>query len=183
MNQPVPVADPPVYVITAAEFRMRCVAGWIEQYRKTHGHAPRLTEIGTYAGLTSSGTAMRLVVEMNNHGFLRQEPRKSRAAEVLEGPALGSVERPPWTDPRLRGWRPGEGEDHSAAWKTSVTQREQVLNVLRGTDGTLAAREIVARTGIHRRTVSSLLSQLRDNGTVCRLGRGAWCLARSDVPA
>jgi SOS-response transcriptional repressor LexA len=92
-SQPEPVADPPVYVITPAEFRMRCVAGWIEQYRKTLGYAPSVREIGAYVGTSSSRSAMDLLVEMSERGFVWWEDGKSRTTVTAEGPPLGTVER------------------------------------------------------------------------------------------
>lgn len=101
--QPEPVADPPVYTITAAEFRMRCVAGWIEQYRRELGYAPSMRDIGAYIGASSSNTVLRLLVEMSDRGFLWWEEGKSRTTVTVEGPPLGTVERR-WNDPSLYDW-------------------------------------------------------------------------------
>jgi SOS-response transcriptional repressor LexA len=174
-----PDADPPVYTITAAEFRMRCVAGWIEQYRKTHGHMPTTREIGAYIGLSSSGPVAFLLAEMRERGFLRWEPRKSRAAEVVVGPPLGSVDRL-WTDPRLRGWRPTDNGDHQSAHR-ELTELEQVLRAL--AEGMTTAPEIAARTGLTRRDVNTLLSHMQAKGDAQRVSYGVYRIARTDVSA
>jgi hypothetical protein len=98
-----PVADPPVYTITAAEFRMRCVAGWIEQYRLALGYAPSMREVGAYMGASSSNTVLRLLAEMNERGFVWWEEGRSRTTATVEGPPLGTVPRRQY-DQRLCDW-------------------------------------------------------------------------------
>jgi SOS-response transcriptional repressor LexA len=178
----VPVADPPVYTITAAEFRMRCVAGWIEQYRKTHGHAPALTEIGAYVGLRSNATIFFLLAEMRQHGFIQQEEKKIRTTEVLEGPKLGSVKRN-FTDPDVRRWSVGIRGGHESAPDLAVSQRDRVLYALDNAGGQSTIREIAARTGLPREAVATILSHLstRRRRAVQRVDRGAY--RRADVPA
>lgn len=154
---PEPVADPPVYVITAAEFRMRRASGWIENYRRTHGRGPRLTEIGAYLGLSSLATVFDLLVEMRELGFVQWEPEKQRTTEVLIGPVLGSARNP--------------------------TQRARILRAVAECRGQATSRQIAARTGLSSYTVGTLLSMMAKEGDVQRISRGVYRLAQADVPA
>jgi SOS-response transcriptional repressor LexA len=156
-SQPESDADPPVYVITAAELRMRRVAGWIEQYRKTFGKGPRLTEIGAYVGFSSVATIFDLLTEMRELGFIQWEPRRQRTAAVLVGPTLGSARKP--------------------------TQRARILRVVAEYRGQATSRQISARTGLSSETVATLLSLMTREGDVQRVSRAVYRLPRADVPA
>lgn len=153
--QPEPVADPPVYTITAAEFRMRCVAGWIENHMRPtdpehpsrHGHAPSVREIGAYAGLRSAATIQWLLDQMCDHGFLRRNPWTARAVEPLAGPPLGSV---------------------------SSASRDRILSVIRDCEGEMTMRQIAARTGMTLAATSGVVSHMLRDKVIQRVAYGVF---------
>jgi hypothetical protein len=132
---------------------MRCVAGWIEQYYRTHGHGPDMREIAAYAGFRSSYSGKRLVDQMRAVGLLQWNAHKARSATVQEDPRLGIFP--------------------SAA----PTKCDQILGVLKDASGLASIGVIATRTGLPNSSVAALLAYMEGRGTVQRVKRGVWSLS------
>jgi LexA DNA binding domain len=89
-----PDGDPPIYVISVAEYRMRLLAGWIDACLSPANpeaarYSPSVREVRAYLGLSSSSTVVDLLAQMRDLGFVQWEPGRERTLHPLEGPRLG----------------------------------------------------------------------------------------------
>ena len=69
---------------------------YVRRYAETHGYPPSVREIGHAMGLTSSSTVHSHLEALARKGYLRRDPSKPRALEVLGngGPRAKSVAWP-----------------------------------------------------------------------------------------
>ena len=56
---------------------------FIQRFADTHGYPPSVREIGRALGLTSSSTVHSHLAALEKKGFLRRDPSKPRALEIL----------------------------------------------------------------------------------------------------
>jgi repressor LexA len=75
--------------------RQRDILDCIEQHVAERGYPPSVREIGEAVGLGSPSTVHAHLETLERLGYLRRDPTKPRAIEVLPGPSLGEVERRP----------------------------------------------------------------------------------------
>lgn len=75
--------------------RQRDILDCIEQHVAERGYPPSVREIGEAVGLGSPSTVHAHLETLERLGYLRRDPTKPRAIEVLPGPAMGEVERRP----------------------------------------------------------------------------------------
>ena len=73
----------PVTKLTA---RQREILEIIEQHMQERGYPPSVREIGDAVGLTSPSTVHAHLGALQRHGYLRRDPTKPRAIEVLWDP-------------------------------------------------------------------------------------------------
>lgn len=67
--------------------RQRQILDYIRQHARAHGYPPSVREIGTAVGLRSSSTVHAHLNTLERQGFIRRDPTKPRAIEIL-APAL-----------------------------------------------------------------------------------------------
>lgn len=76
--------------------RQREVLVVIEQHMRDHGYPPSVREIGETIGLTSPSTVHAHLNALQRRGYLRRDPTKPRALEVMWDPnSDAAVERRP----------------------------------------------------------------------------------------
>ncbi len=63
--------------------RQREILTFVQRYADAHGYPPSVREIGQALGLTSSSTVHSHLSALEKKGFLRRDPNKPRALEVL----------------------------------------------------------------------------------------------------
>ncbi len=63
--------------------RQREILTFVQRYADAHGYPPSVREIGQALGLTSSSTVHSHLSALEKKGYLRRDPSKPRALEVL----------------------------------------------------------------------------------------------------
>ena len=63
--------------------RQKEIFDYIRRYANKYGYPPTVREIGKAVGLTSSSTVHAHLAKLESSGFLRRDPTKPRAIEVL----------------------------------------------------------------------------------------------------
>ena len=63
--------------------RQNDVLTFVRRYTDSHGYPPSVREIGTAMGLTSSSTVHSHLAALERKGYLRRDPSKPRALEIL----------------------------------------------------------------------------------------------------
>lgn len=76
--------------------RQQEIFDFIKKYAAKHGYPPTVRDIGNAVGLTSSSTVHAHLANLEKLGFLRRDPLKPRAIELLDraSNAIKSVVRP-----------------------------------------------------------------------------------------
>ncbi len=69
--------------------RQKQVLDFVEAHDREHGIAPSLEEIAAHLGLSSVSNAHQHVEALIARGFLRRDPNKSRALEVIRSQSEG----------------------------------------------------------------------------------------------
>lgn len=64
--------------------RQREILTFVQRYADAHGYPPSVREIGQALGLTSSSTVHSHLAALERKGYLRRDPSKPRALEVLK---------------------------------------------------------------------------------------------------
>ncbi|HEY3141245.1 MAG TPA: transcriptional repressor LexA [Acidimicrobiales bacterium] len=72
--------------MTKLTARQREILEIIEQHMQERGYPPSVREIGDAVGLTSPSTVHAHLGALQRHGYLRRDPTKPRAIEVLWDP-------------------------------------------------------------------------------------------------
>lgn len=81
---------------TALTDRQRQILEFIDATNRNRGYPPSVREICTAVGLTSPSTVHSHLASLQKLGFLRRDPSKPRAIEVLYDPTSGAaIERRP----------------------------------------------------------------------------------------
>jgi len=63
--------------------RQKEILTFVQRYSEAHGYPPSVREIGQALGLTSSSTVHSHLAALERKGYLRRDPSKPRALEVL----------------------------------------------------------------------------------------------------
>jgi repressor LexA len=63
--------------------RQKEILTFIQRYSEAHGYPPSVREIGQALGLTSSSTVHSHLTALERKGYLRRDPSKPRALEIL----------------------------------------------------------------------------------------------------
>lgn len=63
--------------------RQKEILIFVQRYSEAHGYPPSVREIGQALGLTSSSTVHSHLSALEKKGFLRRDPSKPRALEIL----------------------------------------------------------------------------------------------------
>jgi repressor LexA len=63
--------------------RQQEILTFVQRYTESHGYPPSVREIGQAMGLTSSSTVHSHLRALERKGFLRRDPSKPRALEIL----------------------------------------------------------------------------------------------------
>ncbi|HXF81453.1 MAG TPA: transcriptional repressor LexA [bacterium] len=63
--------------------RQKEILTFIQRYTEAHGYPPSVREIGQALGLTSSSTVHSHLTALEKKGYLRRDPSKPRALEIL----------------------------------------------------------------------------------------------------
>ncbi len=77
--------------------RQSDILTFVQRYTESHGYPPAVREIGQAMGLTSSSTVHSHLAALERKGYLRRDPSKPRALEILRdhgGPAPRVVSLP-----------------------------------------------------------------------------------------
>ncbi|OFX27219.1 MAG: repressor LexA [Armatimonadetes bacterium RBG_16_67_12] len=77
--------------------RQQEILTFVQRYAESHGYPPSVREIGQAMGLTSSSTVHSHLEALARKGFLRRDPSKPRALEILRdghGPQARTVSLP-----------------------------------------------------------------------------------------
>ncbi len=77
--------------------RQQEILTFVRRYTESHGYPPSVREIGQAMGLTSSSTVHSHLEALERKGFLRRDPSKPRALEILrdgQGPQHRVVSLP-----------------------------------------------------------------------------------------
>lgn len=65
--------------------RQIAILNFIKQELQNKGYPPSVREIGTAVGLSSSSTVHGHLAQLEEKGYIRRDPTKPRAIEVIEG--------------------------------------------------------------------------------------------------
>lgn len=68
---------------TPLTHRQQEILKFVQRFAQTHGYPPSVREIGKAMGLTSSSTVHSHLEALARKGFLRRDPSKPRALEIL----------------------------------------------------------------------------------------------------
>ena len=79
---------------TRLTHRQQEILTFVQRYADSHGYPPSVREIGQAMGLTSSSTVHSHLEALARKGFLRRDPSKPRALEILKDGNLPPGERP-----------------------------------------------------------------------------------------
>ncbi|MDR7400708.1 MAG: transcriptional repressor LexA [Armatimonadota bacterium] len=63
--------------------RQREILAFVQRYTDAHGYPPSVREIGQALGLTSSSTVHSHLSALEKKGYIRRDPSKPRALEIL----------------------------------------------------------------------------------------------------
>jgi repressor LexA len=63
--------------------RQKEILTFVQRYSEAHGYPPSVREIGQALGLTSSSTVHSHLAALERKGYLRRDPSKPRALEIL----------------------------------------------------------------------------------------------------
>jgi repressor LexA len=63
--------------------RQREILDYLQKHLKLHGYPPSVREIGQAVGLSSSSTVHVHLKQLENKGFVKRDPTKPRAIEIL----------------------------------------------------------------------------------------------------
>lgn len=63
--------------------RQKEILTFVQRYGEAHGYPPSVREIGQALGLTSSSTVHSHLAALERKGYLRRDPSKPRALEIL----------------------------------------------------------------------------------------------------
>jgi len=77
--------------------RQNDILTFVQRHTESHGYPPSVREIGQAMGLTSSSTVHSHLAALERKGYLRRDPSKPRALEILRdhsGPARRIVSLP-----------------------------------------------------------------------------------------
>jgi len=74
-----------VYVMTKLSKRQKEILEFIKKEVQTKGYPPSVREIGEAVGLASSSTVHGHLARLESKGFIRRDPTKPRAIEILDG--------------------------------------------------------------------------------------------------
>lgn len=72
--------------------RQRSILEFIDAQMRERGFPPSVREIGAHVGLTSPSTVHSHLNTLQSNGYLRRDPAKPRAIEVLWDPTSGATE-------------------------------------------------------------------------------------------
>ena len=64
--------------------RQQAILDFIKKQTRTKGYPPSVREIGLAVGLSSSSTVHGHLRQMEEYGYIRRDPTKPRAIEILE---------------------------------------------------------------------------------------------------
>lgn len=64
--------------------RQRAILSYIKKEIKTKGYPPAVREIGDAVGLSSSSTVHSHLNQLENKGYIRRDPTKPRAIEIMD---------------------------------------------------------------------------------------------------
>ncbi|MHB1125492.1 MAG: transcriptional repressor LexA [Bacillota bacterium] len=70
-------------MLTEISDRQRAILDYIKKEIRHHGYPPSVREIGDAVGLSSSSTVHGHLEQLEKKGFIRRDPTKPRAIEVL----------------------------------------------------------------------------------------------------
>jgi len=73
--------------------RQRQILQFIKDEIRTKGYPPSVREIGEAIGLSSSSTVHGHMAKLEEKGYIRRDPTKPRAIEVLDGSGPSSMQR------------------------------------------------------------------------------------------
>jgi len=80
--------------------RQREILEFLREHKRTHAYPPTVREIGQAVGLSSSSTVQNHLNALEQKGFIRRDPTKSRTVEVVDEEQNGSN-----VLPLMRAWR------------------------------------------------------------------------------
>lgn len=75
--------------------RQRAILDFIVSAVEEHGYPPAVREIGDAVGLSSPSTVHAHLIALEEKGYLRRDPTKPRAIEVMWEPEVGTMEEKP----------------------------------------------------------------------------------------
>jgi repressor LexA len=70
--------------------RQREILEFLREHKRSHAYPPTVREIGTAVGLSSSSTVQNHLNALEQKGFIRRDPTKSRTVEVVGDEQNGS---------------------------------------------------------------------------------------------
>ena len=73
--------------------RQRAILSFIQAEIRRKGYPPSVREIGEAVGLSSSSTVHAHLSHLEEMGYIRRDPSKPRAIEVLVGPGDSGPQR------------------------------------------------------------------------------------------
>lgn len=68
---------------TALTARQKEILDYLQKHLKLHGYPPSVREIGQAIGLSSSSTVHMHLTQLEDKGWIRRDPTKPRAIEIL----------------------------------------------------------------------------------------------------
>ena len=71
--------------------RQRQILDYLRDHSRRHAYPPTVREIGQAVGLSSSSTVQNHLNSLEEHGFIRRDPAKSRTVEIVEATGVSSA--------------------------------------------------------------------------------------------
>ena len=127
---------------TGLTLRQRRVLEVISNAVERRGYPPSMREIGEAVGLTSSSSVSHQLASLERKGYLRRDPNRPRAIEVMSPPAAaggpGTIDRPVMDEVPLD---PGNDETGSGDARPAATYIPVIGRIAAG--GPILAEEVV----------------------------------------
>ena len=79
--------------------RQREILEFLRSHKRNHAYPPTVREIGQAVGLSSSSTVQNHLNALEQKGYIRRDPTKSRTVEVVEDDARPPVMSPSFSVP------------------------------------------------------------------------------------
>ena len=88
-----PVPEEPAFMPQQLNPRQRQILDYLQAHARRHAYPPTVREIGQAVGLSSSSTVQNHLNTLEQRGYIRRDPSKSRTVEIVDDTAAASPQQ------------------------------------------------------------------------------------------